>query len=107
MIGGCHPDHDIYSQTSVMQLFLSLLPKYKNFCQKKLQTKDESCTVSHKVPAGAIEKIFEADGNPWFKCTHMGKFLDVKFINASMKNLDSKGTCIQDCLGTIPSTTGR
>ena len=90
-----------------MQLFLSLLPKYKNFCQKKLQTKDESCTVSRKVPAGAIEKIFEADGNPWFKCTHMGKFLDVKFINASMKNLDSKGACIQDCLGTIPSTTGR
>ena len=107
MIGGCHPDHDIYSQTSVMQLFLSLLPKYKNFCQKKLQTKDESCTVSRKVPAGAIEKIFEADGNPWFKCTHMGKFLDVKFIDASMKNLDSKGACIQDCLGTIPSTTGR
>ena len=59
-----------------------------------------SLALFHEVPAGAIEKIFDADGNPWFKWIHMGKFLDVKFINTSMKNLDSKGACIQD-LGTI------
>ena len=59
-----------------------------------------SLALFHEVPAGAIEKIFDADGNPWFKWTYMGKFLDVKFINTSMKNLDSKGACIQD-LGTI------
>ena len=55
-----------------------------------------SLALFHEVPAGAIEKIFDADGNPWFKWTHMGKFLDVKFFNTSMKNLDSKGACIQD-----------
>ena len=32
-------------------------------------------SLFHELPAGAMEIIFDADENPWFKRTHVGAFL--------------------------------
>ena len=59
------------------------------------------------VPAGTIKTIFAANENPWFKRTHVERFLDVKHIHTSMEKLESKETCTRDALGTTCRATAR
>ena len=68
-----------------------------------------SLDVFHKVPAGAIETLFDEQNQPFFKRADLGKYLSIRNIRNNFKDFRSHyARLISEIEGVVPySTLGR
>ena len=85
---------------------LCLMTRYKIFFGLKgLQIKMD-LELFHKVPAGAIEMLFDEQNQPSFKRADLRKYLGIEDIKNNFKDFSSHYTCPRSDLkgvGLIPS----
>ena len=62
------------------------------FDHKELQIK-MSLELLHKVPAGAIETLFDEQNQPLFKRADQGKYFGIRNIRVNFKELSSHHAC--------------
>ena len=68
-----------------------------------------SLDLFHKVPAGAIETLFDQQNQPLFKRADLGKYLSIRNIRDNFKDFRSHYTRLRsEIQGVVPySTLGR
>ena len=52
-----------------------------------------SLALFNNLAIGSIKVLVDCDNQPWFKCAHVGKFLDIKHIVTSLEGLDKREMC--------------
>ena len=63
----------------------------------------------HKVPAGAIETLFNEQNQPLFKRADIGKYLSIRNIGDNFKDFPSHYTCLRSVIeaGGLTTPLGR